>query len=87
MINSINANSRHHDVMLYLFEAAKSREDIIGRTQIDLLVWAAVIISSLKKADDPAEFLKSLGDNLDFKYLLMKAEDLQDLQGKVFSKV
>lgn len=80
MTETLNCESSHADLMYYLLEAFKdasfSEEQ---RKRVEVLMWAAVVLSSVRRSANPAECLKRLGNDLDFHFLLKVASQLEQL--------
>lgn len=79
MLNTLNHESNHADTMEYLLEFFKD-EDLSKdeRKRVEILMWAAVVISNIRLSANPAEALRRLDRDFDFEVMLRLASRLKE---------
>lgn len=78
MINTLNHESNHADTMEFLLQSFRdgslSKDE---RKRVEILMWAAVVISNIRLSRNPAEALRRLDNDFDFEVMVRLASRLE----------
>jgi len=78
MINTLNHESSHADLMCYLLEFFKDanlpKQD---RKRVEILMWASIVLSNIRLSANPAEALRRLDRDFDFEMMLRLVSRLE----------
>lgn len=79
MLNTLNHESNHADTMEFLLQSFKaeglSKDE---RKRVEILMWAAVVISNIRLSRNPAEALRRLDRDFDFEMMLRLVSRLEE---------